>query len=455
MKEGIFMAAIFQSPKMQRDKTTGDMVPMTDASGKPVFHQRWRVRIVDHRGSRKTFTLSKNKQQAQRQADMIEVREREIRMGLRSVPSAADAANKRPIEDVMKEYQEWGDTQGGRGGRPWSPMNSRKRRFYLKWWREALKLKSLSDLYDRLPDAEKALRGLKGRAGKTLGAYKEGLFVFCGWCKERKYMTENPFAGMGKFDIRAKTPRRSMIVDEIIGLLESSQEHKRILYETAFASGFRAGELRSLTPDHVNVERCGLHLHADDDKGRKERFQPLPRELVTRLVEYGKTGEAKRLYAKMRAKAGAKPDENIPENPLLYVPSQPARTIQEDLKKAGIPIVTAKGKLDFHACRKAYVNLVIATGADVKTAQTLSRHSTPYLTMEVYGEAVDMRLTNVAELVGDMIGISSTGNTENQGTLEKCPNSAQEANISTSKKKYNPLRSNGLYWRNIGTGGWN
>lgn len=432
------MAAIFQSPKMRRDKVTGEMVQVTDSSGKPVFHQRWRTRIVDHRGNRKTFTLSKNKQQAQRQADMIEVREREIRMGLRSVPSAADAANKRPIEDVMREYQEWGDTQGGRGGRPWSRMNSRKRRFYLKWWRDALKLKSLADLYDRLPDAEKALRGLKGRAGKTLAAYKEGLFVFCGWCKERKYMTENPFTGMGKFDTRAKTPRRSMDVGEILGLLELSPEYRRILYETAFASGFRAGELRSLTLDHVDVERCGLHLHADDDKGRKERFQPLPRELVTRLVEYGKTGDAKKHYVKMRAKAGAKPDENVPENPLLYVPSHPARVIQEDLRKAGISVTTAKGKLDFHACRKAYVNLVIATGTDVKTAQALSRHSTPYLTMEVYGEAVDTRLTNVAEMVGDMIGISGR---ENETTREKWPNSAQAPETGSLDKIATPCNT--------------
>ena len=400
------------------------MLQVLDKTGNPVFHQRWRARIVDHRGNRKTFTLSKNKQQSQAHADRIEVREREIRLGLRPLPSVSELAGSRAIEEVIQEYLDWGDTQGGRGGRPWSPTNSRKRRFYLEWWRGAMKLKTLSDLYDCLPNAEKAIRTLAGRSGKTLAAYKEGLFVFCNWCKDRKYLTDNPIDGMGKFDMRAKTPRRSMTLEEISVLLNTTPEHRRILYETAFASGFRAGELRSLTPAHIDAERCGLHLYADDDKGRKERFQPLSRELVDRLTEYGRRGDAKAHYAKMRAKAGAAPDINVPVNPLLYVPSHPARVIQEDLRKAGVEILTAKGKLDFHACRKAYINLVIATGADVKTAQALSRHSTPYLTMEVYGEAVDMRLINTANMVGDML-TQAGGDGAGGRDGEKWPKSAQ------------------------------
>ncbi|MCD8351063.1 MAG: hypothetical protein LUC93_10680 [Planctomycetaceae bacterium] len=67
----------------------------------------------------------------------------------------------------------------------------------------------------------------------------------------------------------------------------------------------------------------------------------------------------------MRAKAGANPDTDVPVNPLLYVPSHPARVIQADLEKAGVSIATAKGKLEFHACTKAYINLVIATGAGI------------------------------------------------------------------------------------------
>ena len=66
------MAAIFRSPRMRKDPVTGEMVQVLDHEGKPEFHQRWRARIVDHRGNRKTYTLSKNKQHSQAQADRIE-----------------------------------------------------------------------------------------------------------------------------------------------------------------------------------------------------------------------------------------------------------------------------------------------------------------------------------------------------------------------------------------------
>ena len=87
------------------------------------------------------------------------------------------------------------------------------------------------------------------------------------------------------------------------------------------------------------------------------------------------------------------------------MPSHPARTLRGDLRRAGIPVQTPAGRLDFHACRTAYINLVIDAGADVKTAQTLSRHSTPHLTMNVYGRTTDARLSAVAEKVGEMVRV--------------------------------------------------
>ena len=45
--------------------------------------------------------------------------------------------------------------------------------------------------------------------------------------------------------------------------------------------------------------------------------------------------------------------------------------------RAGIPKDAIGGKLDFHAVRLAYINLIIEAGATVKEAQTLARHATP------------------------------------------------------------------------------
>ncbi len=116
---------------------------------------------------------------------------------------------------------------------------------------------------------------------------------------------------------------------------------------------------------------------------RKPGFQPLPAALVERLAE-----EA----------AGKTPDD-----PLLFVTKYPAGAIKRDLKLAGIPRWTPEGKVDFHACRTAYVTLVLETGCSVKEAQSLARHATPNLTMNTYGRSRQNRLAELAEAVGNKV----------------------------------------------------
>jgi hypothetical protein len=51
----------------------------------------------------------------------------------------------------------------------------------------------------------------------------------------------------------------------------------------------------------------------------------------------------------------------------------------------------------------AYTTLVVESGANVKEAQELLRHSTPTLTMEAYARARSERLGRVADSVGQMV----------------------------------------------------
>jgi hypothetical protein len=76
--------------------------------------------------------------------------------------------------------------------------------------------------------------------------------------------------------------------------------------------------------------------------------------LIERLQAYVETGEVTRIYEKNFKKAKAK--KEVPQKPLLYVPSHTGRVLKIDLEAAGIPINTPKGKLGFHACRVAFIN---------------------------------------------------------------------------------------------------
>jgi len=83
--------------------------------------------------------------------------------------------------------------------------------------------------------------------------------------------------------------------------------------------------------------------------------------------------------------------------------SHPVRDLDSDLAAASISKWTAEGKLDFHALRTAYISRVVESGASVKEAQTLARHSTAELTLNTYARARSERLAQVAEEAGEPI----------------------------------------------------
>ena len=190
--------------------------------------------------------------------------------------------------------------------------------------------------------------------------------------------------------------RYRLTAEEIRKLLETCAEHRRLLYQTAFCTGLRAGELRSLRIKDLDVERGGLVLDPAWTKNLKPGFQPLPKALLARLAEAAVARLAEQTYEYLTRRS----DHPPPVDPLLYVPSHPGRDLQCDLESAGIPKTTAEGKLDFHACRVAYITHLVESGADVKTIQELARHSDPRITLAIYAKARKERLANAAELVG-------------------------------------------------------
>jgi integrase len=346
-------------------------------------YPRWRFQYTDAKGVRRTAAGYTSRRETEKLAQRVQSEQDCIRKGYRPAPRSSDAC--RAFAQISAEYQAWGQAQGGRGGRSWSVCHARKKKSHLAYWQEALGLETLADLAGCLPRVEKALRELseRGRTGKTLMNTAETLAAFCDWCLQRGYLAENPIKGLGSFDATPRESRRAMTREEIQRLLAVATEERRILYETAFCTGLRANELRQITAAHLDRTLGGLRLDAAWTKNRKAGLQPLPGPLFDRLVELAK-GKA-------------------PGEALLYVPSHPARELDKDLTKAGIPKRTADGKLDFHACRVAYTTLVIEAGANVKEAQSLLRHSTPQLTMNVYARARGDRLAEVAERVGAVV----------------------------------------------------
>jgi len=357
----------------------------------------------DYEGNRKFFTGTRNRLNTLRIAKRLEDDHRQIKLGYRPVPKTADKHKKRPFVEVRDEYLAWGKSQGGRGGRPWGKCHAQKRENRLKWWHEQLALEALGDLEGILSAVEEVLRQLQsdGKAGKTLQGYAESLKSFCLWCVKREYLLEDPLKHLSRFDTTPVTRRRALTCEEISEVLRAAPQYRRLLYEVAFTTGLRANELRSLTIEHLDLQRGGLYLDAEWTKNRKPGFQYLPSRLLSGLVAFAESGMVIGLYQTFYGGRESPLDDIC--NPLLYVPSHPARELDKDLATADIPKHTPEGKVDFHACRNAYISLLFEAGASTKEAQTLARHSTPDLTINTYARTREDRLTKLTEEVGDRV----------------------------------------------------
>jgi len=370
-----------------------------DKNGKA--HPLYRYQYTDWMGHRRATTGYSSRAKTEQLAARTQFEHDEIRRGHRPPPKSWNRHAKRPFKEVADEYLAWGKSQGGRNGHPWGHDHLASRERHLRWWPEKLGLETLADLdAGLLPRVEEALRTLqnKGTKGKTLANYADSLRSFCNWCVERGYLAENPLKGMAPFNSAPELVRRALTVQEIKKLLAAAPEYRRVLYEVALCSGLRAGELRALEPDDLDMERGGIHLRAELTRNRKPGFQPLPAVLVERLKAFADGDAAPTLYRRFGAKR-----KGFPKNPLLYVPDKAARTLYADLKKAGLSKDGPGGRADFHALRVAYVSLVLEAGAGVKEAQSLARHGTPTLTMNTYGRARETRLGELAEAVGDAV----------------------------------------------------
>jgi hypothetical protein len=158
-------------------------------------------------------------------------------------------------------------------------------------------------------------------------------------------------------------------------------------YALALGTGFRAGELASLTPERFDLDANPptVTVQGGYTKNGKEAVQPLPPALAERLAPWLATLPSARA--------------------VFNLPDRTAEMIRVDLTAAGIEYEMPSGVVDFHALRGCYISYLVSSGASVKTCQTLARHSTPSLTIGIYAKA---SLHDITEAVGALPDLTPT-----------------------------------------------
>jgi integrase len=233
-------------------------------------------------------------------------------------------------------------------------------------------------------------RAGRGRSVQTTNYYLREVKSFCRWMVKDRRMGDNPLAYVAGANAKTdrRHDRRPLSSEELRQIISAARHSTRsfrglagtdraIVYALACVSGFRAGELACLIPGHfrLDADPPTVTLPAGDAKNGRTAVQPLPRDVADWLRDYLSGRPAVQPFW-----PGA-----------WWADGDAAEMLRIDLEAAGVPYVVEgpDGPLfaDFHALRHSYIALLDKSGATLKEAMQLARHSDPKLTAAVYGRA--------------------------------------------------------------------
>ena len=244
---------------------------------------------------------------------------------------------------------------------------------------------------------------------ETCNHYIIALKSFCNWLVKTDKLMKSPLLTVEKFnaDSDRRHARRAMESEEFDRLLEAAKvgssvesisgEDRVMLYIIAAWTGFRKGELGSVTLRHFKLdgEYPMLNIAASYSKRRREDVQYLHPDVVKYFRDWiakkqfgpndllfpvsGKTCGVERKTSEM-----LKVDLESARKKWISE-AKTAKEKEERSESDFLKYVDSRGRYaDFHGLRHTFVSNLCHAGVSPKTAQTLARHSDISLTMNIY-----------------------------------------------------------------------
>ncbi len=243
----------------------------------------------------------------------------------------------------------------------------------------------------------------KGRSARTIGSHAQSLKSFTGWLVSQGKLASDPLGSIKKpstEDDRRKT-RRYLSHDEwrwLDSVTRQSVERfdmtgmeRALLYATAIQTGLRSAELRSLTRGKLSLKSDPPFVTAEarSTKNKKAARQYIQPELAAELLQFvGKKLAGASVFSMPATYTVAtmlRADMAEARMRWLDTIKEPQERIERDTSDFLKPIDSQGEHLDFHSLRHSTASWLIAAGADVKTVQTIMRHSDIKLTLDRYG----------------------------------------------------------------------
>ncbi len=382
------MARIFKPKYPVMRSIDGKREPMI-RNGKPVYREsrKYYIEYADATGLRKRVAGYTDRLATEQYAGQLERQAARERVGIIDVSHEhLQALLDLHITDWMDELNRL-----GRSARYTRNIKARIER--LKTELQWITLASIQ------PDG--LSRWLKthqagGMSQRTANHYLEAVKVFCNWCVSQRRMEKNPVEHIANVEVTERIIRRALTLDEIHRLLSVSGP-RRTVYVAALLTGLRRNELRQLQWGDVHLdENPRIDLRAETTKAGRADTLPLPDQLASELVS-------------------VRPTDAQPTDQVFKSIPKP-QTFNSDLTHAKIPKADDRGwTVDFHSLRKTYGTLLAKSGASLREAMQLMRHTDARLTTQIY---TDPRLLETSKAVDRLPRITDDDRHEVQRGLK-------------------------------------
>ncbi len=296
---------------------------------------------------------------------------------------------------------------------------------------------------------------------RTCNGYLRAIKGFSKWLVRDGRIMADGLAHLKQFNESTdrRHERRALSDDELGRLIEAAENgrtawgmtgpDRAMLYRVAVGTGLRASELFSLTRRSFDLaaDEATVTVHAAYSKHRRDDVQPIRGDLAVLLGP----------WLKERPKAGPSfgTSDKAKTANMIRLDLEAARKkwiddAAEDAQRSTRERSTflqyrddAGRCADFHALRHTYITRLVNSGASVKVAQDLARHSDPKLTIGRYAHTRihDLRqaLDNLPNM-GAPARDAETAATAATGTEDARPD---DASASAQRQVQRPQRDRG------------
>lgn len=405
---GLIMASLYKKPVKVTDPETGVR--------KTVKSKKWYGRYRDADGTEHRVPLATDKRIAQQMLnDILNRVEREKSGIVDEVIEKAKIPLSRHFEDFRQHLLAKNDS-------PLHVKNTINMIAYVATTRKWRDTRSLNA--SELEAFVNYIRKERNLSLERCNHYIRAVKSFSRWMVDNDRLERDPFRRIKTFNTATdqRHKRRPLSADEFSLMVDAARtgpscegipgRDRVMLYYIAAWTGFRKGELGSLTVRHLCLDASVPYLTVSASYSKRRRndtqfLHPGLVDLIRKWLEKKNPKPDEILFPISKETCGV--DRNTAE--MIAYDLNAARSFwiaesstpeeeQQRLESDFLKYKDSQGKFaDFHGLRHTFITNLSLNGVDPKTAQTLARHSTMELTMNVYSHLNDKKQIEAINLL--------------------------------------------------------